>query len=476
MSSEKNRARSFKADLKFSLIFGTIFWISAIVLYAFVFIFIYTNLRDDARSGIQVRMLGYWALEQSEGLESLTRNIDINMILSGEKPFFVRIADEFNNTILLEYPENWSSFDFDLLEQLKPEPGTYVVIKSESMQYVLETGCIRLNDGIYLQVGTADEARRRIMELLTGSFIVALLVLVFISSTAGFVVSYRFLMPIRKLESAVEQVSATGSLSSRIEEGRRAGELDQLVVSFNGMLQKIEELVYGMKGALDTVAHDLRTPVTRFRMIAEKTLSRQDWPSADAEAAEYRNALESAVIESETVLRMMTMLMDISEAETGTLKLNRSRFSPARNLAELADLYEFVAEEKGLRIETAAGAWDGEISADPDRFKQAVGNLLDNAIKYGKSGGRVLLNVTFDGKYAAVTVSDDGEGISSEDLPEIWKRLYRGKSSKDGLGLGLSLVSAIMKAHGGRAEVQSRPGEGSVFTVYFPESGSYQQL
>ena len=272
MFSEKKNSsgrKSFKADLKFSIIFGIIFWITALILYLFVFVYIYSALRDDSRTGIQVRMLGYWAIDQSGGFEALKDNIDISIVLSDEQPFFVRIADEFNNTELLDVPERWSSFDFSKLEQQPPQQGEFVVVRSSSLNFVLETGCIKISEGRYLQVGVGDENRRRIMELLTGSFLLALLILVLVSSTIGFLVAHRFLLPIRDLENTVMNVIDTGNIENRIVERRGAGELDQLVVSFNGMLEKIEELVVGMKGALDTVAHDLRTPLTRFRMISE---------------------------------------------------------------------------------------------------------------------------------------------------------------------------------------------------------------
>jgi len=471
MSSEINRQgsrRNFKADMKFSLIFAAIFWITAAVLYSVVFIYIYSSLREDSRSGIQVRMLGYWAIEQSGGLESLKDNIDVNMILSDEQPFFVRISDEFNNTLVLDIPEHWNSFDFTELEKKPPEPGSFVLLRSNSLRYFLESGCIPLSDGNYLQVGMSDENRRRVMELLSGSFLAALLVLVAVSTVIGFIVSRRFLLPIRDLEKAVADVIETGRIESRIVERKGAGEMDQLVVSFNEMLAKIEELVIGMKGALDTVAHDLRTPLTRFRMISEKALSRQDFKNNAEAAEEYRYSLEQAVEESDTVLRMMTLLMDISEAETGTLKLNITEFSPLELIRELVDLYEFIAEDRGISLELDEAVWTGTMTADRDRFRQALGNLVDNAVKYGKNGGRVVIGITADEKQVSIKIEDDGQGISEADLPVIWKRLYRGKSSKDGLGLGLSLVNAVMKAHGGTAAVESVEGAGSVFTISFP--------
>lgn len=464
MFSGKNNR--FKADLKFSIIFGSIFWIAALIIYLFVFIYIFTNLQEETRSGIQVRLLGYWAIDQSGGHDILEESIDVDLLLSGEQPFFVRLSDELNNTLLLATPSNWESFDFTKLESKPPAPGSFISLRSPMLDYVLEVGSISITDGYTLQVGMSDENRQRIMGLLSGSFMAALVILVGVSFIIGFVVSYRFLLPVRRLETAVADVIETGRIESRIEERRKAGELDQLVVSFNQMLTKIEELVKGMTGALDTVAHDLRTPLTRFRMIAERALS--SGASAEDSAELYRSALEQAVEESDTVLRMMSMLMDISEAETGTLKLNKTEFSPYLKISEIADVYSIIAEDRNMNIIIDQSGGSEPILADVDRFRQAAGNLIDNAVKYGRTDGTVRISFERTEDELAVVVSDDGEGISAADLPEIWKRLYRGKSSKDGLGLGLSLVNAIAMAHGGRGEVESERGSGSKFKIYFP--------
>ena len=457
-SGNKNR---FKADLKFSMLFGSVFWIAALVLYLFVFAYIFNMLRQETKTGIEVRLLGYWAIEKSEGLDALRSSIDVSYINSGESQFFVRIADELNNTVLLEIPKHWSSFNFEMLERNPPVPGSLVELHSPGLRYKLEAGTIQTSDGYYLQVGMSDENRRRILELLTGSFTVALLVLVGVSFVLGFVLSNRFLLPVRLLGKTVSDVIETGRIESRVRQPARAGELNELVISFNLMLQRIEDLVTGMKGALDTVAHDLRTPLTRFRITAEKVLS-------EGNSGGYRAALEQAMEESETLLRMMTMLMDISEAETGTLKLNLSSFNPAEMIRQAAEIYSIVAEEKNITINTGPEALETRLQADRDRFMQAVGNLLDNAVKYGKEGGEINIASAERNGELIITVSDNGEGISREDLPGIWERLYRGRSSRDGLGLGLSLVNAIVKAHGGRTGVVSEPGEGSVFTIVFP--------
>ena len=455
------------AGWKFSIIFSFIFWVSAVLLYAVAVIYIQISLRQESRMGIQVRLLGYWAIARSEGLEALADTIDVNEILSGEQTFFVRIADEFNNTKTIALPEHWSSFDFSILEKTRPKPGGYIVLRSPTLNYELETGCIVIGDDYFLQVGVGDENRRKIMKLLSESFSAALFFLLVISFCSGLITAYNFLKPVRALEKTVGEVLQTGSFKKRISDPKRAGELYQLVSSFNQMLQKIDDLIQGMTGALDTVAHDLRTPLTRFRMIAERVLSNDS-----ATTEEYNKALEQGVVESETLLTMMDMLMDISEAETGILKLNVSDFSPLDCLNKIVDLYEFTAEDYGITIEIDENAYSGKLSADIYRFRQAAANLIDNALKYGKRGGFVKISLNATEDVVSLCVRDNGCGISSLDLPDIWKRLYRGKSSRDGLGLGLSLVSAIVKAHGGTTKVESILGEGSVFVIEFPKKNA----
>jgi signal transduction histidine kinase len=179
--------------------------------------------------------------------------------------------------------------------------------------------------------------------------------------------------------------------------------------------------------------------------------------------------LADCVEEADRILTMLNTLMDISEAETGAMKLQLEEVNIAALIEDTVELYAHVADDKKVSLHVTAPN-DLFLTADPNRMRQVIANLLDNAVKYTPSGGRIELQASQRDHQAVIVIQDTGIGISAEEAPRIWNRLYRGDQSRSqrGLGLGLSLVKAVVQAHNGHIDVSSQPGRGSLFTIYLP--------
>jgi signal transduction histidine kinase len=324
----------------------------------------------------------------------------------------------------------------------------------------LETDNIRLSDGTLIQVGRSTEAREDILSRFRAALGLVTLSIFLIALTGGALATQSAVKPIRQLIEAVQRIITTGRTDARVPLGDTHDAIDELTKLFNAMLDRIEGLVNGMRGALDNVSHDLRTPMTHLRGSAELALA------GPADIERYREALADCVEEADRVLVMLTTLMDISEAESGAIELHREMVPLAEIVERAVDLYRDTAEAKGVTLDARADK-DVVVSIDRLRFEQVAANLLDNAIKYTPAGGRVDISVTRENGRAVLRVRDTGIGIPPAELPRIWERLFRGDQSRTerGLGLGLSLVKAVVEAHGGTIAVDSTSGAGSTFTV-----------
>jgi signal transduction histidine kinase len=320
-----------------------------------------------------------------------------------------------------------------------------------------------LPNGWLLQVGRLLDSRAVLLAPLRRAFAGVGTASLFLSIAIGTLLAWRATRPLRAVSDTAQRILATGDLAARVPAPAGDDELAVLVRQLNALLDKNATHVRVLRETLDNLAHDLRTPLTRLRGTAELAL--QD----TGDPAEARAALADCVNESDRTLHLLEALLDITAAEAGALKLHRDPLDLRALTERAADLYREVAEEKKISVILDQPA-PAELPADAIRLGQAVNNLLDNALKYTPAGGTVTLALRDEPRAVVLTVSDNGPGVPLAEREAIFRRLYRSDASRSqrGLGLGLSLVKAIVEAHGGTVSVESRLGAGSTFTLQLP--------
>ncbi len=463
-----SRLDSARKTIGFKLIFwySAIFIASSLVLLFFTYFSLRVSIRQNDHKLIQSEMEDYIADFQIGGLSRLERALDEIKYkdTSSSDLFLVRLANSKNGTVFLSIPQQWPAPD---LKQLEKDSAKNVMrwsdIPSNGIKNTYEVFTKPLSTSLILQVGRLTVNARELMAHFRAIFLQIMIPIFIIGFAGGLFLTFRALRPIRYLANTTRLIIDTGEISARVPAGKSNDELRELSRLFNTMLEKIERLVKGMREGLDNVAHDLRTPITRIRGTAEIALRSDDNPD------NLKGALADCIEETDRILTMLNTIMDISEAETGTMRLDLENVNISILISEIIDLYSYIAEEKNITIQTELH--EGlTLVADRNRLQQAIANLLDNAIKYTPAGGAIDIQTVQEHQNIIARIKDTGAGIHPQELPKIWERLYRGDKSRSqrGLGLGLSLVKAIILAHRGHVEVSSIPGEGSIFTVYIP--------
>jgi signal transduction histidine kinase len=331
---------------------------------------------------------------------------------------------------------------------------------------------VELPGGFRLLVGRDLEERERIYEIIANAGRWSFALVVVLGLAGGFFVSRRVLSRIDAMTGTAQTIMA-GDLSGRLPIAGTGDELDRLAGHVNAMLERIEALMYGLKEVSDNIAHDLKTPLTRLRNRCEQALR------GATGVADYRAALESTIVESDDLIRTFDALLMIARAESGQARDNMVEFDAAAIARDVGELYEPLADEKGLALKIDAPS-AAPVRGNRELVSQALANLVDNAIKYaapgsGKLNGvpaEIVVGAGADGERITLTVADRGPGIADADRGRVVERFVRLEQSRSepGSGLGLSLASAVARLHGGELKLEdNHPGLRSIIAL--PRAG-----
>ena len=466
MFSKPNSALARAFPLRIALWYAGLFVVSAAAVAALTYVLLARALAAQDHSTLE-SMLGRYAAEYDRaGLRALQALIEADAGEGRHERLLVRVIDTGTEVVYFAEPPGWSAFDMSRLDEPAALRAGWITLANPPDGSVLEVGTAALPYGVIVQVGRSSHVRDELLAHFRARALQVLVLVVLVGLVGGALLTQVALTPLRALEGTVRTILRTGRFEARVAVRDSRDPLDELGGLVNDMLGRIQRLIGGMRGALDNVAHDLRTPLTRLRAVAESALLSND-PAA------MRDGLERALEEADRVNATLTALMDISEAETGTMRLDVTSVDAGAVVAEALELYADEADDKGVTLTTAVPT-PVAIAGDRTRLRQVLANLIENAVKFTDAGGRVEVTATGAPGEVTIGVRDTGRGIPESDLPLVWDRLYRGDASRStrGLGLGLSLVKAIVEAHGGRVAVASTPGGGSTFSVVLPAASS----
>lgn len=339
----------------------------------------------------------------------------------------------------------------------------YERLSSPEREYEVRIIYGTIGPGKILQIGQSIKEEAEFLKILRDVFLSAIGLIMILAAVGGWFMARRAMKGVEEVTETALDISTGGTLERRVPVKARGDEVEQLAITFNGMLDRIHALITGIRQMGDDIAHDMRSLITCIRGIAEVTLTKT------RSKQEYINMAAEIIEQSDKMLEMLNTMMVISETEAGAEKLKIEEVDMVEIIRGAFELFEPMAEKKEIAF-TLNVPDTLIIQADPQNIQRMISNLIDNALKYTPTQGTVKISAGWDNGYVVITVKDTGIGIAEADLSHIFNRFYRcDKSrSKAGIGLGLSLALVIAKAHGGDITATSSSDKGTTFIVTLP--------
>jgi heavy metal sensor kinase len=451
---------------RLTLWYTGIFTLSSCVAFFFFYLLIASLIRDRTDQDLVRQVNELTTVMTVRGIDAVRRVTVLEAQAAGEKKVFFRLLLRTGQVASSSNMSYWQDIAVSraAVETLLKQGGqVFETVAVPGRKHPVRMVYGFIGQGVILQLGQSMENDARLVEAFRAIFLVTMGGLLVLAALVGWFMARRAVAGVATVTRTARRISG-GQLRERVPVNPRGDEIDQLALTFNRMLDRIETLVTGIREMSDNIAHDLRSPVTRIRGLAEVTLT------TGRTMEEYSQMAGSTIEECDRLLDMINTMLLISRTEAGVGSLKPVSLDLAVLVRDAGNLFQPMAEDAGVGL-----AWTVPqtcpVSGDLSMIQRMIANLVDNAVKYTPDGGRVSIHLARGGDgRVALAVTDTGSGISADDLPHVFERFFRCDQSRSraGTGLGLSFARVVARAHGGDITVDSTPGRGSTFTVSLP--------
>lgn len=447
---------------RLTLWYSLLFAVLAIIASTMVYTNLVAHLQEHTDKQLRTEVKEMQGIYQKAGIAGLRTEFLLETHATGKSRVFFRLLNGTGEVLAASDLGDWKGLAFPPVTTI----GLLTLSVPDRLSGVRMIAAQLASDKI-LQMGYTLQDNEKSLEAYRETFWAALLVTLFCGGLASYFISRRAMAGVERVTRAADRIRQ-GDLSHQVPLGNEGEEIDRLARAFNSMQQRITSLIGELKEVINNIAHDLRSPLTRIRGVAETTLTR------GTSLAEYREMAGMVVEESDRLVGIVNTLLEIAETDSGVIEIAKDPVDMAGIIDAAVELFLPVAEDKRIRLVRNTAASPCCVRGDVGKLQRLMANLIDNAIKYTPADGNITVTATAATSRLMISVKDSGIGIAAKDLPFIFDRFYRSDDSRStpGNGLGLSLVQAIVHAHGGEITVVSHSGAGSEFTVFLPRIAS----
>lgn len=451
---------SFRLTLWYALIFTMTSLLALSIFYYRISLITMENTDEELVEEFEE----FYVLMQEGGVDQVTVEIVLESESEGDNVFY-RLVTRNGEVLKALNMEDFGNVGVSsaALGSLSGNE-TYVIetLEIPGHEYNVRAIYGAISPDIIFNMGLSLEDNYEYLGIFRNLILMLMIPLFVIAAFIGWFLARHALKGVEEVTQTAIEISK-GSIDKRVEVRKRLYEVDRLANTFNDMLDRIQTLIKGMREMNDNVAHDLRSPLTRIRGIAEMTLV------GNGSIGDYTDMAANTIEECDKLIEIINTMLDITEAEAGVSQFTSEPLDIVELILSACELFDPVAQEKDVRLITVLPE-KLMIPGDKSKMQRLITNLLENAIKYNRHGGAVTISVKKEDHRINIQVDDTGLGIAEEELPHIFERFYRcdRSRSESGIGLGLSLVKAIVKAFGGEINVRSALNQGSSFLVKLP--------